>query len=164
VVVDSQGRPLVNFTERPDDGIGRARLVRYEAGAWHDLPLAEAFKAKWPDHEALGARGHLSIAADDALSVLIEFAPIPPPGKTFARFERTLGVGLLTSRDEGKSFEARELLPVDESHHYTQASLERPVGHNDLGDRPPGVIITDGEQRYPEKGEVIQNKVLWLQP
>ena len=29
---------------------------------------------------------------------------------------------------------------------------------------PTAVIITDGEQRYPTKGEVIQNRVLWLQP
>jgi hypothetical protein len=164
VVVDAQNRPLVYFTEKPDDGPGTARLVRYEAGAWRDLPLMPTFQAQWPDAEALGARGHLSIAPDDALTVLVEYSPIPPQGKTFARFTRPLAMGLLTSRDAGQTFTARELLPLDAAHHYTQASLERQTGANDLRDRAPAVIVTDGEQRYPAKGEVIQNRVLFLEP
>lgn len=80
------------------------------------------------------------------------------------RFERTIGWGVLTSRDSGKTYDARELLLLNPKRRSSQASLERQTGHNDPGRRLPGVIFTDGPQRHPEKGEVINNKVCWLQP
>lgn len=164
VVVDSKNRPYVYFTEA-ENAVGRPRLATLEQGKWVDLPLAEAFAKQWPEGNVLGARGHLTIDADDALHVLVEFSQKLPPGKADARFERKIGVGLLTSRDGGNSFTARELLPIDASRHISQVGLERQTGHNELAaDRLPSFIITDGEPRYPKTGEVLQNKVFWLQP
>jgi hypothetical protein len=164
VVVDSKNRPYVYFTEA-DDGIGRPRLVTLEQGKWVDLPLNDAFAQRWPTGNVLGARGHLTIDADDALHVLVEFSERPAEGKIEARFSRTIGVGLLTSRDGGRTFSAQELLPIDESRHLSQVGLERQTGHNALSSgRLPSLIVTDGEQRYPRNGEVLQNQVFYLQP
>ena len=164
VVVDSKNRPYVYFTEA-EKGIGRPQLMALEQGKWVDLPLPEAFAKQWPTGNILGARGHLTIDADDALHVLVEYSEKPPEGKVEARFSRAIGVGLLTSRDGGKSFAARELLPIDEKRHLSQVGLERQTGHNELpSNRLPSLIVTDGEQRYPKVGEVLQNKVFWLQP
>ena len=55
-----------------------------------------------------------------------------------------------------------KVLAIDPDRHYSQASLERQTGHNDFRGRLPSLIVTDGLQRYPEKGEVINNKVFWL--
>jgi hypothetical protein len=163
MVVDSTGRPYVYFTDGRETP-GRMRLLAHDpAVGWHDLPIDEAFRSGLPGAEALGARGHLSMTSDDTLYTLIEFAPIPPPGKSYGRFERTLGVGLVVSRDRGQTFEVREVLPVDESRHYTQANLERPTGRGNLK-HPPGLIVADGEQRYPKKGEVIHTRVYYLEP
>jgi hypothetical protein len=164
LAVDSKGRPYIYFTENKD-GIGKPRLATSDpGGGWRDLPLADAVKARWPDYQVLGARGHFTIASSDVFHVMVEFSAVPPKGRKTDRFDRTIGVGLLTSRDGGKTFEARELLGLDSKRRFSQASLERQTGHNDLGQRFPGVIVTDGLQRYPEKGEVINNKVYWLQP
>lgn len=164
VVVDSKNRPYVYFTEA-ENAVGRPRLVTLEQGAWIDLPLAEAFGKQWPEGNVLGARGHLTIDANDVLHVLVEFSEKSPPGETIARFSRKIGIGLLTSRDGGKTFSARELLPIDASRHISQVGLERQTGHNPLAaGRLPSFIVTDGEQRYPKDGEVLQNKVFWLQP
>jgi hypothetical protein len=130
---------------------------------WQDLPLAEAFEKQWPAATMLGARGHLTIA-DDVIHVLVEFSIKIPPGKTVERFSRTIGVGLLTSRDAGRTFEARELFPLNAVRHLSQVGFERQTGHNDLSGRLPSLIVTDGLQRYPKPDEVIHNKVFWLQP
>lgn len=163
LAVDSQGRPYVYFTETKD-GRGRPRLLTADKGVWRDLPLADAVNSRWPEHEVPGARGHFTVAPGNVLHVLIEFSAIPPKDGRPERYERKIGIGLLTSRDGGKTFEARELLAIDPKRRCSQASLERQTGHNDLGQRFPGVIFTDGLQRYPEKGEVINNQVYWMQP
>ncbi|MDQ3623543.1 MAG: BNR repeat-containing protein [Verrucomicrobiota bacterium] len=162
--VNSNGRPYVYFTDNKD-GVGRPRLATVdESRVWHDVPLADAFRLRWPSYQVPGARGHLNVDSDDVLHVLIEFSQVLPEGTKTDRFERRIGLGLLTSRDGGKTFAARELLALDSARRYSQASLERQTGHNDLSGRFPGVIFTDGLQRYPVKGEVINNKVYWLQP
>lgn len=164
IVVDSQNRPFIYFTES-EAGLGRPRLVTLEQGRWIDLPLAEAFARQWPAGNVLGARGHLTIEAADTLHVLVEYSDKPSPGEVEAPFSRKIGLGLLSSPDGGKSFTARELLPIDPARHLSQVNLERPTGHHSLAaGRLPSLIVTDGEQRYPIDGEVLQNKVFWLQP
>ena len=163
VAVDSKNWPFVYFTEA-ENGVGRPRLMTLDDKShWQDRPLAAAFEKQWPDATVLGARGHLTIT-DEALHVLVEFSTKTPPGKTVERFSRNIGVGLLTSRDSGRTFEARELLPIDPARQLSQVGFERQTGHNDLRGRLPSLIVTDGLQRYPVAGEVIQNKVFWLQP
>jgi hypothetical protein len=163
VAVDTKNRPFVYFTEA-ENNIGRARLMTLgDKNQWQDLPLAEAFEKQWPAATVVGARGHLTIA-EDAVHVLVEFSTKIPPGKTVERFSRNIGVGLLTSRDAGRTFEARDLFPLDPARHLSQVGFERQTGHNDLSGRLPSLIVTVGLQRYPNPDEVIQNKVFWLQP
>lgn len=163
VAIDSKGRAFVYFTEIKD-GVARPNLATFTSGAWQSLPIADAFQSRWPSYETPGARGHLTIASGDVLHVLVELYEKLPPDAKPARFSRRIGVGLMTSRDGGQSFDTQELLPLDPAKRFSQASLERQTGFNDLSGRLPSMIITDGRQEYPAKGEIINNKILWLQP
>jgi hypothetical protein len=162
VAVDNTGQVFIYFIH-VRDGVPQARLVSSDShGGWRELPLNEAFLRRWPAFRPAGARGSLSITADQALHVLFMLDPrsSPAPDQEDASF----GMGLVTTRDQGTTFEARELFAPDPAAKVGQANLERPTGHNDLHGRLPGVLWSDGLQRYPVPGEVIHRKVYWSQP
>jgi len=174
VVVDAKGRPFVYYCE-VCDGVGTPRLVTPDAnGGWRHLPLAEAFFKKWPGMVVRDARGHISCTENGTIHILTVFMPQRPEEPLGAKAtnvserQANFGLGLVTSRDGGETFTTRELLPFDPDGDIHQFTLERPVGAQDLHDGTPAVapsiIWTQGLQRYPLKGEVIDTKVWFARP
>lgn len=168
LVVDAKGRPYVYFIHIVDN-VRKARLVTpKEGGGWKDLPLDEAFHAKFPKDLPAGARGSLSIDADGGMHVLIQTDPPSAKGPQTHEDAKedgvNFGLAMLSSRDGGQTFEAREIFPAIAGRKISLASIERPVGHNTIKGRLPSIIWLDGQQRYPKKGEVLDTDVFWMQP
>lgn len=167
VATDAKGKPFV-YLSQVIDGRGVPRLVFADGkGGWTDTNLSTAFFAKWPTMQVREARGHLTRTQDGALHVMTVFMPpreeepIGRSGSNISSAPPAFGVGLLTTRDGGATFDARELIAHTPGQLCNQASVERPVGAQSMQGLP-SFIWTEGEVRYPAKGEVINTKVWWM--
>lgn len=177
LVVDDKDRPCIFFLHR-ENNVTKLRLVTPdEKGKWKDLPVDEAFRKAWPNTAPGGFRGSLSRTDDGAMHMLVQLGPqqarVDKDGDDDDESEPAAGgdeknlnwgMGLLTTRDGGATFQARTLFERDPARKVNLSNLERQTGHNDLRGREPALLFMDGLQRYPAKGEVINTKVYYLQP
>ena len=165
LVVDSQDRPYVLYWQDEPER-GRIYLVTPgEQGGWEDLGLAAALRAHAPGWGALNPQGAFSITTDDVLQMCVPLGPLEDfgvPGALNINAAKTRYVWAETS-DRGKTYRLRQPIPQGEGLERRHPTLERPTGHNVIaGGRAASLAYFVGLQRYPEKGEVIQNTLYFV--
>ena len=167
MVVDAQDRPVVLYTsDEPERA--QLHLVRPDAaGKWQDLGLGAALAQHAPGHGAIGPRGGLSLGAGGAIYACLPIAPLadfPPPGLPGLKRESIRYVWV-ASMDDGKTYQWREPFPQPAGRETHTPNLERPTGYNVVpAARAPAFIYYMGLARYAAKGEVIQNRLYFVQP
>jgi len=168
IVVDPQGAPHVMYISHLEEPGRILHCTPNEKGVWKQSPVTAA-QETFPTHRPVGCRGSLSIDDSGALHVLLKLSPLgsgwkqgkPLRGGNFS----TKGKRLiwLHSSDNGQSFTATAALPSDQI--FNEPNVERPAGFNQIpGGNAPPFVYFDGTNRYPKKGEVLQNTVYLVQP
>ena len=169
IVADTKGRPYVAYVshiERP----GAVILATADQdGAWTQRNVTAAESA-FPDMRPMGVSVALSMDSADTLHLLLELTPLDdgwtqgkPLRDAVFREEPVKRLVLLSSRDQGESFEVKTI--VKPGAMFNMATMERPTGVNDPGaGRTPSIIFFDGTCRYPKRGEVINNNVFFVAP
>lgn len=71
----------------------------------------------------------------------------------------------LESRDGGRTFISKDLIPHDPDRGTLLPTQERPTGFNGAfaGQLPP-LLYLEGLSRYRRPGEIVQNDVYYVQP
>jgi len=165
MVVDSRGRPFVLYTQHEPDP-GRAHLATPDGkGEWTQLPLHEALAKHCPGYGALGARGAFAITADDVMQMLLPIAPLADFGVPGAPkiVPARVRHRWIETRDGGATFLFRQPIPDDPTVSNQVPTLERPTGQNViLPGRAAGLMYFVGLQRYRKKGELIQNRLYYV--
>ena len=173
--VDSQDRPYVVYvrhTPKP----GNIQLVSPdERGGWEKRPLREAVEKHWPGMVAID--GRVSMTRDDVLCLILTLAPLDHPNanwnpgihgrpefwlRTEPNIQRLVW---LESRDGGRTFTTRDVVPHKLDRGTLLPTLERPTGFHGppAGELPP-LLYFEGLRRYRHPGELIQNDVFFVQP
>ncbi len=167
LMVNRSGQPFVLYTQH-EPKPGRAHLVTPDgAGGWTQLPLAAALDKGMPGYGALGARGGMSITTDGRIQMLLPMAPLEDfgvPGAPRIKPE-TVRYLFVETADLGQTYQFSEPIPHDPAVAYHVPTLEKPTGHNLIGqDRNAALMVIQGLHRYPRRGEVIQNRLYFVQP
>ena len=165
MVVDSSGTPVVLYTQH-EPNPGEAHLVTPDGSrGWRRLPLADAIFEAYPGFGALGARGALSITADDRIQALIPIGPIEGlrvPGRITVKDEDIRYV-FISSADGGNTFSFSQPIPDLPGAQFVP-TVEKPSGHHVIAPgRNAAFIYIEGLHRYPRGGEVIQNHAYFVE-
>jgi hypothetical protein len=167
IVADSRGKIHVLYISHLG-GPGELVHAKPDGGTWVQRPIGAIAEA-CPGMRPVGCRGSLSIGEDDVLHVLLELYSLDV-GWT-ADGEPTREMRLLPGCRRGlvwlTSPDGFDTVGVDptlcDSDVFNQPNLERPTGINRIPrGRRPGFVYFDGIQRYPEKGEILQNNVFYV--
>jgi hypothetical protein len=175
IAVDSQNRPFVAYVRHTPDP-GRIFLVTPDSnGGWEHRPLQEAIDGRWPGLAAIAC--NVSMTRDDVLCLMLTLSPLEHPKANwspgiFGRpafwlrdFPNIQRLVRLESRDGGRTFTSRDLIPHDPDRGTLLPTQERPTGFNGgpAGKLPP-LLYFEGLSRYRKPGEIIQNDVYYVQP
>jgi hypothetical protein len=166
LVVDAQDRPYLLYTQH-EPIIGQALVVTPdENGKWRELGLDAALRAQVPGYGALGPRGGFSITADGTLHLCLRVAPLADfgePGALKVALDRVKQYWCSTA-DQGKTWVFKEPAPGMPTGEQFGHNLEKPTGIlAPPAGRTPAMVFYQGLNRYAKPGEVIQNKVYFLE-
>ncbi len=192
IAVDSNNRPYVVFVRHTPDP-GRiflvtpssrtressesevSRLPLPDRGGWEHRPLQETVEQRWPGLAAIGC--NVSMTRDDVLCLMLTLAPLDhlkanwSPGiygrpafwlRDFPNIQRLVW---FESRDGGRTFRSKDIVPHAPGRGTLLPTQERPTGFNSIapGKLPP-LLYFEGLSRYRKPGEIIQNDVYFVQP
>ena len=163
LVVPSDGVPIVMYVNHLD-APGQLILARPDtAGQWQQRVVEELITA-FPEHRPVQIRASVTIDRQDRITCLMELYPLndedwldgkPTRAQRF-RNDRDKRLVWLRSTDLGKSFTVQQALATGTTFH--EHNIARPTGTNiDSGDSYPPIYFFQGESRYREKDEVLQN-------
>ncbi|MBN4073926.1 BNR-4 repeat-containing protein [bacterium AH-315-E10] len=165
IVVDTKGIPHILYISHLDEAGKIIHAWTDSKGKWQQMPI-DAAQKMFPKYRPAACRGSLTINKSGTLYALLELLPLgkgwenhKPTRKIKFKAEKKLLI--LLSSEDGKSWRAGQVLPTGDV--FNQASFERPTGVNNPKGQP-SFIYFDGESRYPEKGEIIQNNVYFVLP
>jgi hypothetical protein len=111
-------------------------------------------------------RHALSLTADGRIQMLLPNAPLKDFGVPGAPKidHRTVRHAFVESSDGGKTFRLKRPIPDDKPGTRYVPTLEKPTGHNTIAeDRNAALMYIEGLHRYPKKGEVIQNRLYYVE-
>jgi hypothetical protein len=175
IAVDSKNRPLIVYVRHTPDP-GRIFLVTPDSNeGWEHRPLQQAIDGRWPGLAVIGC--NVSMTHDDVLCLMLTLAPQEHPKanwspgiygrpafwlRDFPHIQRLLR---LESRDGGRTFTSRDLIPHDPGRGTLLPTQERPTGfHGVPAGKLPPLLYFEGLSRYRKPGEIIQNDVYYVQP
>jgi len=184
LAVDSSDRPYVVYIRHTPDP-GRVLLCTPDGrGAWRQLPLQAALDKHYPGMGAIECE--VSITEDNLLVFVCVLVPLDHPGANWnpgiggspscwtRDFPQIQQIVWLESADGGRSYSTRRVapepptltktLPNDEKTGTLVPTLERPTGFNKISPHGPSLMYSIGLFRSSNKGEVIDDDVVWLRP
>ena len=163
IVTDPEAVPHVLYVSHLEEPGQLLHAWPDAHGAWQHHPV-EAARQFFPDHRATACRGALTTDEGGNIYALLGLYPLgdgwqegkPTRGMQWdAQSKRLIW---LSSNDRGVTWQARLALP--EGAVFNEANVERTTGVNvPAAGQFPSFTYFDGTSRYPEEGEVIQNKV-----
>ena len=175
IAVDSKNSPYIVYVRHTPDP-GRIFLVTPDGdGGWEHRPLQKAVEQHWPGQAAVGC--NVSMTSNDVLCLMLTLAPLEHPDanwnpgihgrpefwlRDYPNIQRLVW---LQSRDGGQTFTPRDIVAHDPDRGTLLPTMERPTGFNGVaaGKLPP-FLYFEGLSRYRKPGEIIQNKVYFMQP
>ncbi len=175
MAVDSNNRPHIVYVRHTPEP-GQVFLVTPDDAAhWRQLPLQQAVNRHWPNRAVIDCS--VSITRDDVLCLMLTLAPRKHPAANWSpgvfgrpafwlrEHPNIQQLVWLESRDGGNSFVTREVIRHQPDRGTLLPTLERPTGFHgvDRGQRPP-FLYFEGLSRYRKPGELIQNKVFFVEP
>ena len=173
IAVDSRNRPHVVYVRHTPQPMRALLKVADSKGNWHERPLDRAIAENWPGWGMTRCR--VSMTENDLLCLLITLAPREHPDANWnpgkwcrpafwlREYPKIKRIAWLESADGGRTFTAREVVPHDPEVGTLLPTLEIPTGHNRIpAGRRPAVMYFEGLSRYTKPGEVIDNKVYFL--
>lgn len=168
ILVDADDRPhvlYISHLEKPGQAI---HATTDDSGSWQQKSI-DILADAYPNHRPIGCRGSWSIDSKGAIYGLLELVPYPAgwvqgkPSRAMKFSPTGKRLVWLISRDHGKSFTTT--LALDKGSVFNQPNAERQTGFNHIRNGPfPPFLYFDGESRYREKGEVLQNNVFFVSP
>jgi len=175
VAVDSQDRPYVVYVRHTPEPCAAHLKTCNANGDWRELPLKAFIDKQWPGWGMTG--GHPVMTADDVLCIVATIVPVEHPNANWdpglhglpafwLRSRPNLArVVWIESRDGGKTFVSRDVIPYAEDRGALMPTLERPTGFNVIeAGRLPSLLYFVGESRYTRAGETLDNDVFLVQP
>jgi hypothetical protein len=175
MAVDAQNRPFIVYVRHTPDP-GRIFLVTPDGdGGWEHRPLCQAVAQRWPGLVAVDC--NVSMTRGDVLCLMLTLAPLEHPKanwspgiygrpafwlRDFPNIQRIVWLG---SRDGGRTFESKDIIPHDPGRGTLLPTQEKPTGFNGIdAGKFPLLLYFEGLSRYRKPGEVIQNDVYFVQP
>ena len=175
VAVDSQDRPYVVYVRHAPNPGAIEMVTPDDRGGWKKRPLREAVAKSWPGMVAFD--GRVSMTRDDVICLILTLAPLKHPNANWnpgihGRPEFWLRVEpniqrlvWLESRDGGRTFTTRDIIPHKPDRGTLLPTLKRPTGfHGPPADELPALLYFEGLKRYRKPNELIQNDVFYLKP
>lgn len=175
LAVDSQNRPYVVYVRHTPEPGGIAMVTPDGKGGWERRPLRKAIAERWPELVAVNC--NVSMTRDDVICLTLTLAPLKHPNANwnpgiFGRPAFWLGeepnihrIVWLESRDGGKTFSSREVIPHQPDKGTLGPTMERPTGfHGPPAGKLPPLLYFEGLSRYRKPGELIQNDLFFVQP
>lgn len=175
IAVDSQDRPYIVYVRHTPEPGGIQMVTPDRRGGWTRRPLREAIDKHWPGMIAFD--GRVSMTRDDVICLILVLAPLEHPNanwnpgihgrpefwlRTEPNIQRLVW---LESRDGGRTFAARDVIPYRPDRGTMLPTLERPTGfHGPPPGELPALLYFEGLRRYRKPGELIQNDVFYVQP
>lgn len=174
IAVDSNNRPYVVYV-RHTPTPGRIFLKTPDGkGGWEDRPLGEIVEKRWPAEVAIDCS--VSMTRDDVICLVLTLAPREHPGANWSPgiygrpafwlrdYPNIQRIVWLESRNGGRTFTSRDIIPHDPGRGTLLPTLERPTGFNGpASGQLPALLYFEGLSRYRKPGELIQN-VFFVQP
>lgn len=148
-VAVQEGRVHVGYSDRTTDPRS-ATLATLSDGEWRRRSLDRELP------ESVAGWGlHPSTLASTADGLYVAFTV----GQPWEWGDDSGEVVVLRTRDGGKTFDSALVSSIDPDQAHWQPSLERPTGHNEVGN--PGMLYTDGP---PGDGldDALSNRVRWV--
>ncbi|MBG89992.1 MAG: hypothetical protein CMO80_24265 [Verrucomicrobiales bacterium] len=175
IAVDSKDHPYVVYVRHTPEP-GAIEMVTPDGrGGWAKRPLCEAIEKHWPGMVAFD--GRVSMTRDDVICLILTLAPRDHananwnPGihgrpDFWLREEPNIQrLAWLESRDGGRTFSTRDVIPHRPDRGTLLPTLERPTGfHGPPTGELPALLYFEGLGRYRKPGELIQNDVIYVQP
>ena len=163
LVLDDAATPHILYADHRDAPGQVIHAYPDGAGRWQREPI-EALPDAFPGHRPTQVRAALTRTADGTFAALLNLRPLGEgwdgtlPTRALSMAEGTDDrLAWLVSSDNGNTWCPH---PALEGQSATQPNVERPMGGNEIpGGRPPPFLFFEGATRYPEEGEMIQNRV-----
>lgn len=156
--VDTAGQVHLLYSRRQDDVLGAwLAVLDRSSGAWRHRPLLPYVEAHWPGR-SLTMPGGITLGADGRVDIVLTMANAESTDAGTVWGHPTCEICRLESNDQGRHFRARLASPVDPTMPHWLPNIERPTGHNRVGQ--PGIIYTAGT-RGSDNREIVSNEVYW---
>ncbi|MEM7011455.1 MAG: BNR-4 repeat-containing protein [Verrucomicrobiota bacterium] len=160
IVCDASGTPHVLYISHLEEP-GQVIIASPDAeGKWQQRAI-NAIEQAEPNFRPTGCRGAWSIGSDGSLHALLELHSLDQHWTEDGKPTRPLmfateGKKMVWLRSKnGESWSVTTALPEGQ---VFQQNLERPTRFNQVGPNPV-FLFFDGESRYPEGEEILQNSV-----
>ena len=175
IAVDSQNRPYVVYVRHTPKPGGIEMVTPDKRGVWAKRPLRQAISKFWPGMVAFN--GRVSMTGDDVICLILTLVPLEHPKANWnpgiygrpahwAWGEPDIHrLVWLESRDGGRTFITRDLIHHETDRGTMLPTLEQSVGfHSPPDGGLPALLYFEGLSRYRKRGELIQNRVFFVQP
>jgi len=175
IAVDSKNRPYVVYVRHTPTPGQISLKIPDGRGGWENRPLREAVEKRWPGKVAIGC--NVSMTRDDVICLMLTLAPLEHPKANWSPgiwgrpafwlrdYPNIHQIVWLESRDGGRTFTSRDIIPHDPDRGTLLPTLERPTGFNGPpAGELPSLLYFEGLSRYRKPGELIQNDVFFVQP